>query len=78
MSLDAFIRWHLESHSSLRRANKGQPLYQSSGDYQTGQNTEPPVENKVQQNRPGAQAAISRASAELADGFVGREGKIVY
>lgn len=77
MYLDAFIRWHLESHSSLRRANKGQPLYQSSGDYQTGQNTEPHVENKVQQNTPGAQAAISRASAELADGFVGREGKIV-
>ena len=72
MSLDSFIRWHLESHSSLRRASKGQPLYQSSGDYQTGQNTQPQVENKVQQNTPGAQVTISKASAELADGFVGR------
>jgi len=72
MSLDAFIRWHLESHSNLRWANTGQPLCQSSGDYQTGQNTQLHVENKVQQNTPGAQVTISKASAELVDGFVGR------
>ena len=71
MSLDAFIRWHLESHSSLRRANTGQPLYQSSGDYQTSQNTQLHVENKVQQNTPEAQVTISKASAEHVDGFVG-------
>lgn len=47
-------------------------LHQSLGDYRTGQNTQPQVENEVQQTTPGTQITISTASVELRDGFVGR------